>query len=79
MLNLNSGLIDLKKQIPKNISMNIIFFLINILIGIYLVPYYIEKLGVASYALIPLATSIISYVGLVTDSLSTSVSSVMTI
>ncbi|KKG75444.1 lipopolysaccharide biosynthesis protein [Methanosarcina mazei] len=79
MLNLNSGLIDLKKQIPKNISMNIIFFLINILIGIYLVPYYIDKLGVASYALIPLATSITSYVGLVTDSLSTSVSRYLTV
>jgi membrane protein EpsK len=44
-----------------------------------LVPFFIDSLGVASYALIPLATSITSYINLVVQSLNTSVSRYLTI
>ncbi|MCM1986699.1 oligosaccharide flippase family protein [Methanococcoides seepicolus] len=66
-------------QLPQNIGANVIFFLINILIGLFLVPYFIDNLGVASYGLIPLATSITSYVGLVTQSINSSISRYLTV
>jgi membrane protein EpsK len=50
-----------------------------VIIGLLLVPYFIDSLGVASYALVPLATSITSYVNLVVQSLNTSVSRYLTI
>jgi len=67
------------KQLPRNLISNIIFFIINIIIGLFLVPYFIDTLGVASYGIIPLATSITSYVGLVAQSLNTSVSRYLTV
>jgi O-antigen/teichoic acid export membrane protein len=70
---------DFKKQFSKNITANVIFFIINTVIGFFLVPYFIKNLGISSYALIPLATSITSYVLLVTDSLNISVSRFLTI
>lgn len=66
-------------QLPRNLIANIIFFTINIVIGLFLVPYFIDTLGVASYGLIPLATSITSYVGLIAQSLNASVSRYLTV
>ncbi|MCD4843364.1 MAG: polysaccharide biosynthesis protein [Methanosarcinales archaeon] len=66
-------------QLPRNLIANILFFITNIVIGILLIPYFIDTLGVASYGLIPLATSITSYVGLVAQSLNTSVSRYLTV
>jgi membrane protein EpsK len=65
--------------VPKNLIANILYFILNVLIGLFLVPYFIDKLGVASYGLIPLATSLTSYVNLVTQSLNSSVSRYLTI
>lgn len=70
---------DFGKQVPRNLITNIIFFLINIVIGIFLVPFFIDTLGVAGYGLIPLATSVTNYVGLVTQSLNMSVSRFLTV
>ncbi|HEY3274479.1 MAG TPA: oligosaccharide flippase family protein [Methanocella sp.] len=64
---------------PKNLLANISYFAINIVIGLVLVPYFISTLGVAAYGLIPLATSITGYVGIVVQSLNTSVSRFLTI
>ena len=61
-------------QLPRNLAANIAYFLVNIVIGILLVPYFIDTLGVAAYGLIPLATSITGYVAIVVQSLNTSVS-----
>ncbi len=66
-------------QLPINIIANVVYFLINILIGIFLVPYFISTLGVAAYGLIPLATSITGYVAIVVQSLNTSVSRYLTV
>jgi hypothetical protein len=49
-------------QFPRNLAANIAYFLVNIVIGVLLVPYFIDTLGVAAYGLIPLATSITGYV-----------------
>lgn len=78
MLNLNKQQ-SFRNQLPKNLVTNIISFLVSILVGILLVPYYIDTLGVAGYALVPLATSITSYVNLVTQSLNSSVSRYLTV
>lgn len=79
MLNLTENQETLSKQVPKNLIANIFYFIINVFIGLSLVPYFIDKLGVASYGLIPLATSLTSYVNLVTQSLESSVSRYLTI
>lgn len=67
------------KQVPKNLFANILYFILNVIIGLFLVPFFIDSLGVASYALVPLATSLTSYVNLVVQSLNTSVSRYLTI
>jgi len=66
-------------QLPKNLITNIAYFIINIIIGILLVPYFISTLGIAAYGLIPLATSITGYVGIVILSLNTAVARYLTI
>jgi O-antigen/teichoic acid export membrane protein len=79
LLNLTENQEAFSKQMPKNLIANILYFILNVLIGLFLVPYFIDKLGVASYGLIPLATSLTSYVNLVTQSLNSSVSRYLTI
>lgn len=66
-------------QLPKNLAANIAYFLVNIVIGILLVPYFINTLGVAAYGLIPLATSITGYVAIVVQSLNTAVTRYLTV
>lgn len=70
-----SGFAD---QLPKNLISNLANFAIGIIIGIFLVPYFIDTLGIAAYGLIPLATSLTSYVTILTDSLNVAVSRYLT-
>jgi len=70
---------DFADQLPKNLISNIIYFLASIVIGIFLVPYFVSHLGVAAYGLIPLATSITGYAAIVIQSLNTSVSRFLTV
>lgn len=79
MLNLTENQEAFSKQVPKNLIANSLYFALNAIIGMLLVPYFIDSIGVASYALVPLATSITSYVNLVVQSLNTSVSRYLTI
>lgn len=66
-------------QLPHNLAANIAYFLVNVVIGVLLVPYFINTLGVAAYGLIPLATSITGYVALVVQSLNLAVSRFLTV
>jgi O-antigen/teichoic acid export membrane protein len=66
-------------QLPRNLAANIAYFLASVLIGILLVPFFINTLGVAAYGLIPLATSITGYVAIVVQSLNTAVSRFLTV
>lgn len=68
-----------KQQLPRNLAGNIGYFLINVIIGLLLVPYFISTLGIAAYGIIPLATSLNGYVGLFTQSLNTAVSRYLTL
>jgi len=74
---MNSGIS--KEQLPRNLAANIAYFLVNLIIGLLLVPYFISTLGVAAYGIIPLATSLNGYVGLLTQSLNTAVSRYLTV
>lgn len=67
-----------RRVLPNMIS-NLAFMLVNLLMGLILVPFYIDQLGVASYAIIPVATSITSYVVMVSDSLTSTVSRYLSI
>lgn len=66
-------------QLPRNLAGNIVNFVVNLIIGLLLVPYFISTLGVAAYGIIPLATSLNSYVVLLTESLNTAVSRYLTV
>ncbi|RXA19409.1 polysaccharide biosynthesis protein [Methanosarcina sp. MSH10X1] len=79
MLNSTEPQDDFSKQVPKNLITNVLYFIVNLASGLFLVPYFIDSLGVASYAMIPLATSFTAYVNLIMVSLNTSVSRPMTI
>lgn len=70
---------QLAAQFPRNLTANIAYFLVNIVIGILLVPYFINTLGVAAYGIIPLATSITGYVAVIVQSLNSSVSRFLTV
>lgn len=70
---------DFADQLPRNLLANIVYFLVNVIIGILLVPYFVSKLGIAAYGLIPLATSITGYVAIVVQSLNTAVSRFLTV
>ena len=52
-----------------NVVTNTIRTVVMALIGLMLVPYYLDQLGTATYGVIPLATTMTSYVMLVCDSL----------
>jgi membrane protein EpsK len=66
-------------QLPGNLIANITYFLLHIIIGILLVPYFITTLGIAAYGLIPLASAVTGYVAIVIQSLDTTVSRYLTI
>lgn len=67
------------QQFPKNLGSNIALFLVNVAIGIWLIPYYIQNLGVAAYGLIPLAMSLTHYVAVVTIAISGGIARFLTI
>ncbi len=77
----NDSIIGIKfaQQLPRNLVANVLYLAINVLIGIWLAPYFISTLGVAGYGIIPLATSISGYVGLLSDSLNAAVSRFLTV
>jgi membrane protein EpsK len=68
-----------KKELPRNLISNVALFLINILVGLLIVPFYIDTLGIAAYGIIPLATSFTSYVMLILESLNASIARFITI
>ena len=62
-----------------NLITNIVYFVINGVIGLLLAPFFIDTLGEAAYGLIPLATSITSYVTLIIDSANASITRYLTL
>lgn len=65
--------LNLKKQMPKNLGMNLLSFITNVLIGLWLVPYLISNIGIAAYGLIPLAMFLSEYIGIIIQALNTAI------
>lgn len=62
------------QRFSLNLITNVVSIGLSTLIGIFLIPYFINTLGEIAYSLVPLATSVTSYVLLLTNALNTSVS-----
>lgn len=54
--------IKFQSRFLPNLVSNVIYFILNIIIGLALVPFFLDTLGEAAYGLVPLATSVTSYV-----------------
>ncbi|MBQ4135218.1 MAG: lipopolysaccharide biosynthesis protein [Methanocorpusculum sp.] len=67
------------QRFSANVISNVLYFIINIVIGLLLVPFFIDSLGESTYGLIPLATSITSYVLIFIDAANGSVSRFLTL
>ncbi len=65
-------------RVSRNLVTNVLRTLIMALAGLLMVPYYIDQFGLATYALLPLATTITNYFVMVSDALSRSFSRYMT-
>ncbi|MBQ2771091.1 MAG: lipopolysaccharide biosynthesis protein [Methanocorpusculum sp.] len=61
--------IQFSKRFSANLITNVISLILSTLVGLLLIPYFIDTLGEAAYGLVPLATSITTYVTLLVDSL----------
>jgi membrane protein EpsK len=70
--------IELNNQFTKNLVSSISCFALNVIVGIWIVPYLIKHLGLAAYGLVPLAVTVTSYMGLFTVALNASVGRFMT-
>ena len=71
--------IKFQQRFSKNLLSNIAFFVLNVIIGLALVPFFLDTLGPAAYGLIPLATSLTSYVTLVIDAMNGAIARYLTI
>lgn len=61
------------KHVPRNLITNALNFILNVIVRLLLVPYFISTLGIAAYAMIPLATSMTSYVNIIVQAVTTPV------
>jgi O-antigen/teichoic acid export membrane protein len=68
-----------KKQLPRNLSLQVVSFVVQVGIGIWLVPYLVGHLGRAAYGLIPIAGAMTQYVALISQNISISVNRFLTI
>jgi membrane protein EpsK len=65
---------NFRKQLPVNVISNVGYFALNVVVGIWMVPYLIRHLAVEGYGFIPLAVSVTAYVGLISLALNGAVS-----
>lgn len=68
-----------KKQLPHNLFLQILSFVVYVGIGVWLVPYLVKHLGRAAYGLIPIAGVMTQYVSLISHNISSSVNRFLTI
>lgn len=68
-----------RRRFSINVMSNVSVYMVNLVIGLWFTPYLIRNLGVAAYGLIPLATSITSYLTLITLSINGAVGRFLTI
>lgn len=71
--------IQFQKRFSKNLTSNIVYFILSFVIGLFLTPFFLDSLGDAAYALVPLATSINGYITLIVSCLNGVVSRYLTL
>lgn len=71
--------LEFSKRFSANVISNIIFFILSAGIGILLAPFFLDSLGQTAYGLIPLATTLSSYITLLISSLNSSIARFLTI
>jgi membrane protein EpsK len=67
-----------KGRFATNLGANLANYALSILVGLWMTPYLIRHLGVAAYGLVPLATTVTSYMGLFTTALNAAVGRYLT-
>ena len=60
--------LDFTTKTSLNVVTNMVRTLAMALVGIFLVPYYLDTLGISAYAIIPLATTLSAYIQILSDS-----------
>lgn len=78
-MNKSNFKINYAQSFSRNVITNIISLAISTLVGLLLVPFFLDSLGQSAYALIPLATSLAGYVTFFIDILNTSVARYLTV
>jgi membrane protein EpsK len=68
-----------KRQLPRNLLLQVLSFGTSIAVGILLTPYLVSHLGRAAYGLIPLAGVMTQYVSMVTYSISSATGRFLTL
>jgi membrane protein EpsK len=68
-----------KRQLPRNLFLQVLSFATRIAIGILLTPYLVGHLGRAAYGLIPLAGVMTEYVSIISYTISSAVGRFLTI
>ena len=57
-------------KVSLNMATNVARTVVMAVVGLLMVPYYIDEFGLSAYAIIPLATSVTNYFIIISDSLS---------
>lgn len=59
---------SIEKQLPINLIMNIVSFSFKVLIGLWIVPYLVQNIGLIAYGLVPLSLFFAEYVSIIIES-----------
>ena len=65
--------LNFRKQVPKNLAINLFSFLTTLIIGFWLTPYLLKHLGIVAYGFIPLAMFLSSYVSVILNAINISI------
>ncbi|MEA3057478.1 MAG: hypothetical protein QOF34_293, partial [Sphingomonadales bacterium] len=61
---------DLHGYARLNLATTVAGFMISVVVGLWFTPFLLHRLGPAAYGLIPLATTVVSYFSLLSQTLS---------
>ena len=54
----DAKLSEARQRFPINVLSNVAWLVLNVITGIWYIPYLIGRLGIAAYGLVPLASSV---------------------
>jgi membrane protein EpsK len=72
-------LTEARQRLPINVLSKVIWLVLNVIVGMWYTPYLIGHLGVAVYGLVPLASSVTSYMSVLTTGLNNAIGRFLTI